>query len=135
MKTLLVGMHFQPPAKLVLAALPAGTVVELIPEPENPYDVNAIKVWVDASAIDKQALVLESESLAGMGFFPEEILSGESICLGHIAASGGKPIAKAGAAGVQGLVGTVELLQTDNIWPVSGRLSFEGEWPVIEVED
>ncbi len=41
---LLVGMHFRPPAKEVLAALPAGTTLWLQREPDNPYDENAVKV-------------------------------------------------------------------------------------------
>jgi hypothetical protein len=41
---LMVGMHFRPPAKAVLEALPAGTLLWLRREPSNPYDVNAVQV-------------------------------------------------------------------------------------------
>lgn len=47
----LVGMHFRPPARAILNALGAGHPLYLKPEPENPYDPNAIAVWFDAETI------------------------------------------------------------------------------------
>lgn len=40
----IVGMHFRPPAKDVINLLPGGCRLILMREPDNPYDVNAIKV-------------------------------------------------------------------------------------------
>ena len=48
----LVGSHFRPPAKALLASLPAGFHLELRPEPLNPYDPNAIEVWLDTHHVD-----------------------------------------------------------------------------------
>ena len=44
-------MHFRPPARAILNALPAGHPLWLKPEPENPYDPNAVAVWFDAETI------------------------------------------------------------------------------------
>lgn len=40
----IVGAHFRPPAKAILAVLPSGTALRLRPESDNPYDSNAIQV-------------------------------------------------------------------------------------------
>jgi hypothetical protein len=102
---LLVGMHFNPPAKALLASLPAGAILRLEPEPENPYDANAVRVFCRTSAlVAGEALGL---ALAEMGREIGEVLAELEWPLGHLAASGGKPLAK---AGITELVGTVEFL-------------------------
>ena len=45
----LVGAFFRPPAKFLLEVLPAGSELLLVPEPENPYDENAIAVYGNAA--------------------------------------------------------------------------------------
>lgn len=40
----MVGMRFRPPALAVLANLPSGTPLQMVREPDNQYDSNAIKV-------------------------------------------------------------------------------------------
>ena len=47
----IVGMHFRPPAKAILAHLPSGANLYLQREPENPYDENAVMVLVDYEEI------------------------------------------------------------------------------------
>jgi len=42
----LVGMSHRFPANTVLSLIPPGTALYLVREPENPYDPNAIKVWI-----------------------------------------------------------------------------------------
>ena len=105
--SLLVGMHFRPPAKLLLAALPAGTQVELRAEPENPYDSNALAVWASPSQVpESQHEALRAE-MPGSGFDWDELLaSNEPLQLGYVAASGGKPLAAAGLS-----TGNVEFLE------------------------
>lgn len=49
------GMHFRPPAKSILAALPANHPILLQPEPDNPYDQNAIKVLVDLDELPESS--------------------------------------------------------------------------------
>lgn len=45
---LVVGMHFRGgEAKQAAAAVPIGTVLRLVREPENQFDFNAIKVFLE----------------------------------------------------------------------------------------
>lgn len=90
---LLVGMHFNPPSKWLLQGLPAGCRLGLEKEPENPYDPNAVVVWlVDCAAIPSSQHEKLRELLDGTGFDLEEILAEPAIKLGHLAAEGGKPL-------------------------------------------
>ncbi len=60
--SLLVGDHFRPPAKLVLQHLPAGTQLQLELEDDNPYDAEAVRVYVSVLEIPQsQYSALESE--------------------------------------------------------------------------
>lgn len=135
-KTIIVGSHFSPPAKTVLKCLASGATVELRPEPTNPYDPNAIRVFVDPSVIDVDSLDSLEEELNGMGKSAEEVLTSEDvICLGHVAASNGKPLAKAMAASGLELVGTLEVLPAfaSGQSYVNGTISFVGELAVVTV--
>lgn len=93
MKTLtvpLVGMHFRPPAKQVLAALPSGAELILEPEPENPYDPKAVKVLARTKAIPTSQHSSLDESLQGTGVYLQDLLAWEDIWLGYVADSDGK---------------------------------------------
>lgn len=95
MRFLLVGSHFNPPAKLLIAGYLAGlTEVQLTPEPDNPYDPGAVKVTVQKASLachdDPEEL---DGQLAGYGLSLESLP--DDIMLGHLAASGGKPLEKA----------------------------------------
>lgn len=103
LKGLLVGMHFNPPAKLLLSALPSGVSLRLQPEPENPWDEAAVKVLVEPSQIPFAMLDYLDQALQDMGFQLEEVLAAPEWMLGHLAASGGKPLSK-----VPGLQGNLE---------------------------
>lgn len=95
--SLLVGMHFRPPAKQVLAVLPSGCQLLLSPEVDNPYDPNALKALVWAGEIPESVRDDLSQCLDGTGTTLEELLASEEpLWLGYVAASGGKPLAKAG---------------------------------------
>lgn len=39
-------VHFRPPSKTICSLLPIGAPLVLDREPENPYDPNAIRVWI-----------------------------------------------------------------------------------------
>lgn len=97
LSSLLVGMHFRPPAKQVVAALPGGTVLTLQPEPENPYDPHALQVLCSPrDCVPEGQYGALSEALDGTGQTLEELLEVPEFHLGYVAATGGKPLAKVG---------------------------------------
>lgn len=124
----LVGSHFHPPAKQVLQALVAGQPLLLVPDPSNPYDAKAVKVFVNLHGTFPVARIPElDEVLAGTGFTAVELLANpEPLMIGHLADSDGKVITKA-REGAQGtglaLVGNREFAE----WAASHCL--EAPWP------
>lgn len=81
----LVGMHFRPPAKALLAALPSDHPLELVPEPENPYDQNAIAVYLRSATVSQQALAELGETLPPMGCDVESFLAQPLWHIGYMA--------------------------------------------------
>jgi len=71
----LVGAHFRPPAKALLAVLPAGHPLFLRPEPDNPYDANAVQVLLATSTLPSDEAFLDNlaSELAGQGFSLDDI--------------------------------------------------------------
>lgn len=137
--SLLVGMHFRPPAKTLLASLPSGTPLRLQPEPENPYDPLAVAVFVPSTAFpDSQKPILES-ALPNNGFTLEEVLAQNEWHLGYVGASDGKPLAKANASGGN-FVGNAEFLpvvQAQNLEGglCHGLLGFAGDGsPTVQID-
>lgn len=98
---LLVGAHFRPPAKAVLAALPSETPLALRAEPENPYDTQAMAVYLTMSDLEvavgpgtPRRIALE-DSLPSMGWAWEALCaSGDTIQLGYLARQGNKDLNK-----------------------------------------
>ena len=83
----LVGAHYRPPAKALLAHLPTGAQLMLRPEPDNPHDSNAIAVLVDPAQVpESQRQELENDALS-YGFDLEEILSRDEWHLGYVKAT------------------------------------------------
>jgi hypothetical protein len=82
----IVGMHFRPPAKAIVAHLPLDTELELRPDPENPYSTTgkAVKVFVDMNDLPETFWAAAESDLAGMGGEREE-LEIEPIMLGFVA--------------------------------------------------
>lgn len=93
----IVGAHFRPPAKALISVLPAKAKLSLVPEgvfglDENPYDVNAVGVWVETSQIPStQAEVLEG-LIAGNGLTLEDVLGHSAFQLGYIPAKDAAPL-------------------------------------------
>lgn len=85
----LVGMHFRPPARQVLARLRVGTLLELIREPENPYDPAAVQVWVAPSALPEELWQDPGweEELAQAGSGVEDLWAQERLQLGYLGQS------------------------------------------------
>lgn len=122
----IVGMHFRPPAKLVLESLPGGAKLVLMPQPDNPYDANAVRVLCRPEAIPEGQHEKLAAELPGFGGSLEELIAngtpideggfapallGPLIWLGFVAASEGKPLAKLNEAQPAGekLVGSMEI--------------------------
>jgi hypothetical protein len=90
----LVGFHFYPPAKALLSSMPMGTTLILRPEPENPYDSNAVAVYLDPQDIPEESRRAMSEALEGYGLYWEDdpetgdpgLLSEGERKIGHLAA-------------------------------------------------
>ena len=81
----LVGAHFRPPAKALLAALPSGHPLLLIPEPTNPYDPNAIAVFLSSATANQDILAELSDTLPPMGCDVETFLSQPMWHVGYMA--------------------------------------------------
>lgn len=87
--SLIVGSHFRPPAKIVLANLKGGTPLRLERDEQNTYDEFAIKVLVEGRFIIPSPQV--EVELEATGNSLEELRDLE-IFLGFVAATGGKPL-------------------------------------------
>ncbi len=86
----LVGMHFRPPAKAVLAHLPSGIEITLRPEPDNPYDEYAIMVLISPEAIPESEYEDLTDDMADSGFDLDELLAESEFHLGYVGSKPGK---------------------------------------------
>jgi hypothetical protein len=114
---------------IILNLLPQNCKVELVPEQSNPYDSGAIVVQVRTEQIPADELRAMTEDLLGQGFSPEDLAAKPSWPLGHLAASGGKPLAKMRNTRPD-LIGTAELA---SLVPCEAELRFEGEFVLVVV--
>ena len=81
----LVGMYFRPPAKAILQSLPTNYPLELRPEPDNPYDPNAVAVWFDAFHLSNEAKEELESTLPGMGCDLDSLMSQRWWHIGYMA--------------------------------------------------
>lgn len=94
--TLIVGAHFRPPAKQVLAHCTAGVQLVLEEENDNPYDEAAVRVMLDpVTAIPESEFPTLETELLEAGVTLEQLMSGGPIKIGFVPAQDGKPLAKA----------------------------------------
>lgn len=87
--TQIVGAHFRPPAKALLACLPAGHQLWLRPEPTNEYDENAVQVLLRSESL--QPLIAEpffhdalQMQLSGQGSDIETVLAQPEWHIGYL---------------------------------------------------
>lgn len=108
---LLVGAYHRPPAAALLAALSQGASLDLVPEPDNPYDAQAIQVWltIDQLPTEGEALANLELALPGFGSSLDEVLAEPQWMLGYLAATGGKPLAQGQIKTGLRLAGNVEI--------------------------
>lgn len=78
----ILGAHFRPPAKLIFEYLASDTVLLLEPEPDNPYDANAIKVLLSSSDLPSDPEFIDN--LQSFGHDIEELRSRGTIHLAYI---------------------------------------------------
>ena len=96
MKFLLVGTAFTPGASAVIAkGLGQRAQVALVAEPENPYDAQAVRVFVTRDEVHESPEL--TEALAAFGLSVETIQW--PLQLGHLGAKAETKAAKAAIAG------------------------------------
>jgi hypothetical protein len=83
----LVGAHYRPPAKALLQVLPQGAALVLTPEPDNPFDANAIMVSVATSEVPQGQHPTLKALAAGYGFELDEVLGKAEWHLGYVKAT------------------------------------------------
>src|SRR5215831_4605762 len=110
----LVGSHFRPMAKPILAILPIDHPLELKAEPDNAYDPNAVAVIVDMTEWPESKMNLLQEMIGGD-------MDAEYVCkqmgqihLGYLARTGNKT-ARGGPGNAEAL-----LLASSNDWGFMG---------------
>lgn len=89
----IVGAHFRPPAKALLASLPSGQELWLRPEPTNPYDENAVQVLLRTESIPQECwenlliqasgqgydeAMLRAEPFWHLGYIPKAVPKGDT---------------------------------------------------------
>ena len=126
----LVGAHFRPPAKVVLARLPVGTPLHLHPEPENQYDSDAIAVRVRTADIPEEQWENLRLDLPACGWDLQGLLDLPQVQLGYCASSK-NPKTLGTIAGSVGNIRVGEALLSPTH---SARLVWVGEQPGVEVE-
>jgi len=89
----IVGAHFRPPAKQVLASLPSGCQLVLVAEPDNPYDAGAIKVLVGLDQVPEGQYEALERALDGTGTSLGELLErDEPLQIGYVISAGNKKL-------------------------------------------
>jgi hypothetical protein len=78
----IVGSYYRPPANALIKHMPHRTKLVLRPEPENPYDPNAIMVLVRGSEVETDYDL--DQALIGYGTNIAEVQAGGEYHLGYI---------------------------------------------------
>lgn len=103
-QTPIVGAHFRPPAKALLACLPAGHPLYLRPQPDNEYDENAVQVLLRSTTIPTDEFLCDEleTQLSGQGFSLEDVREADEWHLGFLPkAAKGNPALEEWQIGVQ----------------------------------
>lgn len=80
----IVGAKFRPPAAGLLAVLPSGAALSLVREPGNPYDSNAIAVYVSRDVLRKLPAVKLDDAIVGYGTGYAALMMQERWHLGYV---------------------------------------------------
>lgn len=149
--TNIVGQHFRPPAKALLACLPAGHPLFLRPEPTNEYDENAVQVLLRSESLrdlcNEEFFRDEVErQLASQGFDLEQVLGEAEWHLGYLPkAAKGNPALQEWNQGIQRAIHEVAKYDgaNDSYQCVAAVLSFDSAgkpsciipWPPVPTAD
>ena len=82
----IVGAHFHPPAKALLSLLRSETPLIARPEPSNPYDPNAIAIWLRSADIPPTLHDRLDAEAAPYGMSADEIYAKSEHHLGYVPA-------------------------------------------------
>ena len=80
----IVGSFYRPPAKTLIEALPIGTPLFLLAEPDNQYDANAIAVYFESQNIPESSHGQLDEALSQYGFSLDTIIAQDQWHLGYL---------------------------------------------------
>lgn len=80
----IVGMHFVPPAKFVIEALPAGSPLTVQHDPANAYSTFAVKVFCRPADIVWDPEGSLEMKVIGCGQDKQALLQQPLLMLGHI---------------------------------------------------
>jgi len=86
----IVGIQFRREGRAILEALPAGAQLELLPEPSNQYDPDAIAVYAPSTSIPPESHDALREALLGYGLELEAVLATERHHVGYIPSPNGR---------------------------------------------
>ena len=78
----IVGAYHRPPALLILQHLPTGQLLSIEPEPDNPYDANALKVLLAPYDLPQDKDF--SDQLSSYGHDLDSLQTSGPIHLGYI---------------------------------------------------
>jgi len=120
----LVGAHFRPPAKQIIAHLPSEARLVLRPEPENPYDAKAIKVFGLMSEVPETQHEELNLALDGTGHELADLLEQGEVWLGYIGDSDGKLCKGQGLPGNREVAEMVHAVIGEAWTEAVGHLSF-----------
>jgi hypothetical protein len=89
----IVGAHFRPPAKGILATLRGQTPLRIVPEPSNAVDENALAVFVLVADIESDLDEELDANCQGYGYQASDIREQGAWHLGYIPAKEALPLA------------------------------------------
>ena len=118
--TPIVGAFHRPPAQGILQALSGGQALRIVPEPENPYDSNALAVFVLTEALEPGLDDDLDASCQGYGYTANDIRGQEAWHLGYVPAKTAAPLAKEVLAHYKGNLG-------DTSVTIEGILTFDAK--------
>ncbi len=123
--TLITGGFARQPGNAVQQCLPSGCSLQIVPQPDNPYDPHALAVTVDPQEIPPGQYQELKDRLEGTGWELQDVLQGEAVQIGWVAATDGKPLARAGGGpGNREFAQAAQQLGLPVEGPWSARLSF-----------